>query len=35
MEKRRLEAKKDIGMVKCVRDKNRKVLVQDEDIKDR
>ena len=34
MAKRRQEARKDIGMVKCVKDKDHKVLVQDEDIKD-
>ena len=35
MAKRRQEASKDIGMVQCVRDKDCKILVQDEDIKDR
>ncbi|XP_021740395.1 uncharacterized protein LOC110706747 [Chenopodium quinoa] len=35
MVKRRQEARKDIGMVKCVKDKNQMVLVQEEDIKDR
>ncbi len=35
MAKRRQEARKAIGMVKCVKDKNHKVLVQDEDIKER
>ena len=35
MAKRRQEARKAIGRVKCVKDKNHKVLVQDEEIKDR
>ncbi|XP_021738213.1 uncharacterized protein LOC110704711 [Chenopodium quinoa] len=35
MTKRRQEARKDIGMVKYVKDKNQIVLVQEEDIKDR
>jgi len=35
MAKRRQEARKDIGMVKCVKDKNQMVLVQEEGIKDR
>ena len=35
MAKRRHENTKDLCMVKCVKDKNQKILVQDEEIKDR